>query len=74
MSELDTVTGMTSERPITTAEAAALAGTSARMIRHYVANGRIVPMARVANTMLFHVSDVLALAATIERRWRRGAA
>ncbi len=64
---------MTPERPITTAEAAALAGISARMMRHYVATNRIKPMARVANTMLFEVNDVLALSAAIERRWRRPA-
>jgi excisionase family DNA binding protein len=65
------VSAMTSERPITTTEAAALAGVSPRMIRHYVKTGRITKADTIGPTMVFNRADVLALAETIERRWRK---
>jgi hypothetical protein len=61
------------QRPLTTAEAAARANVSARMMRHYAKQGRIVPVDRTAATMLFDIDDVDALAESIERRWRRPA-
>lgn len=57
-------------RNLTTAEAAARADVSVRMMRHYVQTARIAPVERIGNTMMFATADVDDLAARIERRNR----
>lgn len=57
-------------RNLTTAEAAAVAEVSTRMMRHYARTGRITPVERIGNTMTFAPEDVADLASRIERRNR----
>lgn len=57
-------------RNLTTAEAAAVAEVSTRMMRHYARTGRITPVERIGNTMTFSPDDVADLASRIERRNR----
>ena len=57
-------------RNLTTAEAAAVAEVSIRMMRHYARTGRITPVERIGNTMTFSPEAVADLASRIERRNR----
>lgn len=57
-------------RNLTTAEAAARADVSPRMIRHYVKHGRIEPVERIGTTMTFTPASVDDLAERIQRRNR----
>lgn len=57
-------------RNLTTAEAAARAGVSVRMIRHYVKTKRLFPVERIGNTMTFAPADIDDLSGRIERRNR----
>lgn len=57
-------------RNLTTAEAAARIGISARMLRHHVKHARITPAERIGPLMMFRPADVDDLAGRIERRTR----